>query len=128
VNGSELFVRCLEEEGVTHVFGVPGEETLDLLEALRCSGIEFIATRHEQHAAFMAATHGRLTGRAGVCLSTLGPGATNLVTGIAYAQLGGMPLITVSGQKPLRGNLEGNFQLLDVVGITESAPRLKNQG
>ncbi len=117
MNASELFVRCLEEEGVRHVFGVPGEETLDLMEALRTSSIAFVPTRHEQHAAFMAATLGRLTGRAGVCLATLGPGATNLVTGIAYAQLGGMPLISITGQKPLRGNLEGNFQLMDVVGM-----------
>jgi len=117
MNGSELFVRCLEEEGVQHVYGVPGEETLDLLEALRKSSIEFVATRHEQHAAFMAATLGRLTGRAGVCLATLGPGATNLVTGVAYASFGGMPLISISGQKPLRGNLEGNFQLMDVIAM-----------
>jgi acetolactate synthase-1/2/3 large subunit len=117
LNASELFVRCLEEEGVRHVFGVPGEETLDLMEALRKSSIDFIPTRHEQHAAFLAAGLGRLTGRAGVCLSTLGPGATNLVTGVAYAQLGGMPLIAITGQKPLRGNLEGNFQLVDVVAM-----------
>ena len=117
MNGSELFVRCLEEEGVQHVYGVPGEETLDLLEALRKSSIEFVATRHEQHAAFMAATLGRLTGRAGVCLATLGPGATNLVTGVAYASFGGMPLLSISGQKPLRGNLEGNFQLMDVIAM-----------
>jgi len=117
MNGAQLFVRCLEEEGVPYVFGVPGEETLDLLEALRTSSIEFVLARHEQHAAFMAATLGRLTGRAGVCLSTLGPGVTNLVTGVAYANLGGMPLITVSGQKPRRGNLAGNFQLMDVVAM-----------
>ncbi|MDJ0521727.1 MAG: acetolactate synthase large subunit [Planctomycetota bacterium] len=117
MNASELFVRCLEEEGVREVFGVPGEETLDLMEALRKSTIRFVPTRHEQHAAFLAAAHGRLTGRAGVCLSTLGPGATNLVTGVAYAQLGGMPLIAITGQKPLRGNLEGNFQLVDVVSM-----------
>ena len=119
MKGSELFVRCLEEEGVTQVYGVPGEETLDLMDALRRSSITFIPTRHEQHAAFMAAAYGRLTGRAGVCLSTLGPGATNLVTGVAYAQFGGMPLITISGQKPLRGNLEGNFQLMDFVSLVK---------
>lgn len=117
MNASHLFARCLEEEGVRHVFGVPGEENLDLLEALRTSSIEFVSTRHEQHAAFMAATYGRLTGRAGVCLSTLGPGATNLMTGVAYAQLGGMPLVAITGQKRIRGNLEGNFQLLDVVAM-----------
>jgi acetolactate synthase-1/2/3 large subunit len=117
MNASELFVQCLEREGVECIYGVPGEETLDLLEAIRTSSIAFVPTRHEQHAAFMAATLGRLTGRAGVCLSTLGPGATNLVTGIAYANFGGMPLITISGQKRLRGNLEGNFQLMDVIAM-----------
>ena len=117
MKGAELFVACLEEEGVECVFGVPGEENLDLLEALRTSRIRLVVTRHEQHAAFMAATWGRLTGHAGVCLSTLGPGATNLVTGIAYAQLGGMPLLAITGQKPLRGNWEARFQQVDVVGV-----------
>ena len=97
------------------MFGVPGEENLDLIESLRDSDIELVVTRHEQHAAFMAATYGRLTGRAGVCLSTLGPGATNLLTGIAYAQLGGMPVFAITGQKALRDNRQGKFQLIDVV-------------
>jgi len=119
VKASDLFVACLAEEGVTHVFGVPGEENLDLVDSLRTSAIEFVVTRHEQHAAFMAATFGRLTGRAGVCLSTLGPGATNLLTGIAHAQLGGMPLVAITGQKPLHHNWQGNFQLVDVVGCFE---------
>jgi len=117
MKASDLFVACLVEEGVTHVFGVPGEENLDLLESLRTSPIRFVVTRHEQHAAFMAATQGRLTGRAGVCLSTLGPGATNLLTGIAHAQLGGMPLLAITGQKPVHQNLQGNFQLVDVVPV-----------
>lgn len=116
---SDLFVACLEEEGVRHVFGVPGEETLDLVESLRTSPIEFVVCRHEQHAAFMAATYGRLTGRAGVCLSTLGPGATNLITGLAHAQLGGMPLVAITGQKPLQDNPQGTFQLLDVVDMMQ---------
>lgn len=115
MKASDLFVRCLEEEGVAYVFGVPGEENLDLLESLRHSDIKLVVTRHEQHAAFMAATYGRLTGCAGVCLSTLGPGATNLLTGIAYAQLGGMPLLAITGQKALRDNRQGKFQLIDVV-------------
>ena len=115
MKASELFVRCLEEEGVEYVFGVPGEENLDLVESLRTSSIRLIVTRHEQHAAFMAATYGRLTGRAGVCLATLGPGATNLLTGIAHAQLGGMPLVAVTGQKSVHDNWQGNFQLVDVV-------------
>lgn len=115
MKASDLFVRCLEEEGVEYVFGVPGEENLDLIESLRTSDIRLIVTRHEQHAAFMAATYGRLTGRAGVCLSTLGPGATNLLTGVTYAQLGGMPLLAITGQKAIRDNRQGQFQLIDVV-------------
>ena len=115
MKASDLFVRCLEEEGVEYIFGVPGEENLDLVESLRTSSIRLIVTRHEQHAAFMAATYGRLTGRAGVCLATLGPGATNLLTGIAYAQLCGMPLVAITGQKSLHDNWQGNFQLVDVV-------------
>ena len=115
MKASDLFVHCLEEEGVEYIFGVPGEENLDLLESLRTSDIDLVVTRHEQHAAFMAATYGRLTGRAGVCLSTLGPGATNLVTGIAQAQLGGMPLEAITGQKAIKDNRQGAFQLIDVV-------------
>jgi acetolactate synthase-1/2/3 large subunit len=117
MNGAELFVRCLQEEGVSDIFALPGEENLDLIEALRTSSIRLILTRHEQHAAFMAATYGRLTGRAGVCLATLGPGATNLVTGVAHAQLGGMPLVAITGQKAARENRQGAFQLLDTVGV-----------
>ncbi len=115
--GSELFVHALENEGVAYVFGVPGEETLDLLEALRQSTIRFIATRHEQTAAFMAATYGRLTGCPGVCLSTLGPGATNLVTGAAYALLGGMPMLMITGQKPIHQSKQARFQIIDAVGM-----------
>ena len=115
MKASDLFVKCLEAEGVDFIFGVPGEENLDLVESLRTSSIRLIVTRHEQHAAFMAATYGRLTGKAGVCLATLGPGATNLLTGIAHAQLGGMPLVAITGQKSLHDNWQGNFQLVDVV-------------
>ena len=101
-NASDLFVKALENEGVEIIYGVPGEENLDFLEALRRSSITLILTRHEQAAAFMAATYGRMTGKAGVCLSTLGPGATNLVTGAAYAQLGGFPMLMMlkKGRKP----------------------------
>ena len=88
--GSDLLVAALENEGVDRIFGVPGEENLDVVESLRNSKIQLVLTRHEQAAAFMAATHGRLTGRPGVCISTLGPGALNLSTGAAYAQLGAM--------------------------------------
>ena len=90
---SDLFVAGLEDGGVEYVFGVPGEENLDLIESLRTSKIRLVLTRHEQAAGFMAATVGRLTGGAGVCLATLGPGATNLVTAAAYAQLGAMPML-----------------------------------
>ena len=85
MKASDLLVRCLENEGVDYVFGVPGEENLDVMDSFLGSHIRFIVTRHEQGAAFMADVHGRLTGRAGVCLSTLGPGATNLLTGVADA-------------------------------------------
>lgn len=112
---SDLFVAALEAEGVEFIFGIPGEENLDLVESLRTSSIRLVLTRHEQAAGFMAATYGRLTGRAGVCLSTLGPGATNLVTAAAYAQLGAMPMLMITGQKPIRSSKQGHFQIVDVV-------------
>jgi len=117
MKASDLFVRQMEEEGVECIFGLPGEENLDLLESLRTSRIKLIVTRHEQAAAFMAATYGRLTGKAGVCFSTLGPGATNLVTGIAQAQLIGAPLLSISGQKAIRSNWQARFQLIDVISL-----------
>jgi acetolactate synthase-1/2/3 large subunit len=117
MKASDLFVRQLEEEGVEYIFGLPGEETLDLLESLRTSKIKVIITRHEQAAAFMAATYGRLTRKAGVCFSTLGPGAANLVTGVAHAQLVGAPFVSISGQKALRHNRQARFQLIDVVSL-----------
>ncbi len=117
MKASDLFVRQLEEEGVEYVFGLPGEENLDFLESLRTSKIKVIITRHEQTAAFMAATYGRLTGKAGVCFSTLGPGATNLITGVAHAQLIGAPFVSISGQKALRENRQARFQLIDVVSM-----------
>jgi acetolactate synthase-1/2/3 large subunit len=117
MKASDLFVKQLEEEGVEYIFGLPGEENLDLLESLRTSSIKVIITRHEQAAAFMAATYGRLTGKAGVCFSTLGPGATNLVTGVAHAQLIGAPLIAITGQKALRDNWQAAFQLIDVENL-----------
>ena len=125
---SDIFVQCLENEGVEHVFAVPGEENLDLLESLRGSKIRLVLTRHEQGAAFMAATYGRMTGHAGVCMATLGPGATNLVTAAAYAHLGAMPLVMVTGQKPIRSSKQGRFQIIDVVQmmqpITKSARQI----
>ncbi|MGZ8347659.1 MAG: acetolactate synthase large subunit [Allosphingosinicella sp.] len=115
---SDLFVQCLEEEGVEYIFGVPGEENLDFLDSLsRSKKIRLILTRHEQGAGFMAATYGRHTGRTGVCLATLGPGATNFVTAAAYAQLGGMPILMITGQKPIKKSKQGRFQILDVVDM-----------
>ena len=127
MNASDLFVKALENEGVAYIYGVPGEENLVFLEALRKSAIELILTRHEQGAAFMAATYGRLTGKAGVCLSTLGPGATNLVTGAAYAQLGGMPLLMITGQKPIKKSKQGQFQIIDVVSMMEPLTKFTRQ-
>jgi len=128
MKGSDIFVRALENEGVEYVFGVPGEENLDLLESLRTSTIKLIVTRHEQVAGFMAATYGRLTGKAGVCLSTLGPGATNFVTAAAYASLGGMPMLMITGQKPIRHSRQARFQIIDAVAmmrpLTKSAKQV----
>lgn len=115
---SDILVQSLKEHGVTTVYGVPGEENLDFLDSLRKDGsIEFILTRNEQTAVFMAATYGRLTGKPGIALATLGPGATNMVTGVAYAQLWGMPVIVITGQKPIKTSKQGQFQIIDVVGM-----------
>ena len=115
---SDLFIKALEAEGVEYIFGIPGEENLDLLDSLsRSKKIKLILTRHEQAAGFMASTYGRFTGKTGVCLSTLGPGATNLVTAAAYAQLGGMPMMMITGQKPIKKSKQGRFQILDVVDM-----------
>ena len=100
MNTAQLLVKCLENEGVKYIFGIPGEEVLDIMQALRDSSIKFILVRHEQGAAFMADVYGRLTGKAGVCLSTLGPGATNLITGLADANCDGVPLVAITGQVP----------------------------
>ncbi|WP_376691208.1 acetolactate synthase large subunit [Wenzhouxiangella sp. EGI_FJ10409] len=127
MNAAELFVKCLESEGVEYVFAVPGEENLDMIEALRQSGIQLIVTRHEQGAGFMAACYGRLTGKPGVCLSTLGPGATNLVTPAAYAELGAMPLVLITGQKPIKTSKQGHFQIIDVVDIMQPVTRFTRQ-
>ncbi|MCI5047670.1 MAG: acetolactate synthase large subunit [Aquisalinus sp.] len=115
---SDLFIKALEEEGVEYIFGIPGEENLDFLDSLsRSKQIKLVLTRHEQAAGFMASTYGRFTGKTGVCLSTLGPGATNFVTAAAYAQLGGMPMMMITGQKPVKKSKQGRFQILDVVDM-----------
>ncbi|XP_073387652.1 uncharacterized protein [Physcomitrium patens] len=112
---SDLMVKALENENIKYIFGIPGEENLDLLDSFRNSRIKMVVTRHEQAAGFMAATVGRLTGKAGCCLSTLGPGATNFATAAAYAQLAGFPMLMITGQKPIRKSKQGSFQIVDVV-------------
>ena len=127
MKASDLFVRSLEQEGVEYIFGIPGEENLDFLESLRKSKIKLILTRHEQAAGFMAATYGRLTGKVGVCLSTLGPGVTNFVTAGAYAQLGAMPILMISGQKPIKQSKQGQFQIIDVVEMMKPLTKFTKQ-
>tara|TARA_B110000879_G_scaffold32036_1_gene43835 strand:+ start:90 stop:1730 length:1641 start_codon:yes stop_codon:yes gene_type:complete len=127
MKASDLMVKALEAEGVDYIFGIPGEENLDLLESLRKSSIKLILTRHEQGAGFMAATYGRLTGKVGVCLSTLGPGATNLVTPAAYAQLGAMPILMITGQKPIKTSKQGRFQVIDVVDMMRPITKYTTQ-
>ncbi|MEW6501483.1 MAG: acetolactate synthase large subunit [Thermodesulfobacteriota bacterium] len=117
MNGAELFVRCLLNEGVEYIFGLPGEENLHLIEALRDTPITFVTCRHEQGAAFMADVYGRLTGRPGVCLATLGPGATNLVTGVADANLDHAPLIAIAGQAATTRLHKESHQVLDLVAL-----------
>src|ERR1035437_4994331 len=117
MKASELIVKCLENEGVDYIFGVPGEENMDLLDALLGSSIRFVMTRHEQGAAFMADVYGRLTGKAGVCLATLGPGATNLITGVADANMDRAPLVTITGQAGHDRMHKESHQHLDIVTL-----------
>jgi len=127
VKGSDLFVAALENEGVERIFGVPGEENLDTVDSLRTSSIELVVTRHEQSAAFMAATYGRLTGRPGVCISTLGPGALNLATGAAYGHLGAMPMILITGQKAIKSSQQARFQIVDMVATMKPLTKFSRQ-
>ena len=127
MKASDLFVKALENEGVEYIFGIPGEENLDFLESLRQSDIKLILTRHEQGAGFMAATYGRLTGKVGVCISTLGPGATNFATAAAYAQLGAMPLLMITGQKPIKKSKQGRFQIIDIVRMMRPMTKYAKQ-
>jgi acetolactate synthase I/II/III large subunit len=127
MNGAELIVSALENEGVEEIFGIPGEENLDVVEALRRSKIKLTLTRHEQAAAFMAATHGRLTGRAGVCLATLGPGALNFATGAAYALLGAMPMVMITGQKGILSRRQARFQVVDIVSTLTPLTKMARQ-
>jgi acetolactate synthase I/II/III large subunit len=98
MKASDLFVKCLESEGVEYIFGLPGEETNDFMISMLDSKIRFILVRHEQGAAFMADIYGRLTQKVGVCLATLGPGATNLTTGVANANMDRSPILAITGQ------------------------------
>ena len=125
--GSDVLVAALENEGVTHIYGVPGEENLDVVEAIRRSSIQLVLTRHEQAAAFMAATYGRLTGKPGVCITTLGPGALNLTTGAAYALLGAMPMIMITGQKGILSSRQARFQVVDIVAAMRPLTKLSRQ-
>jgi acetolactate synthase I/II/III large subunit len=125
--GSDLLVTALENEGVDRIYALPGEENLDVLESLRHSKIELVLTRHEQAAAFMAATQGRLTGRPGVCLSTLGPGALNFTTAAAYADLGAMPMLMITGQKAIKSARQARFQIVDIVGAMRPLTKMTRQ-
>lgn len=127
MKASDLLVAALENEGVDRVFGIPGEENLDVVESLRKSSIELVLTRHEQAAAFMAATHGRLTGKPGVCITTLGPGALNLSTGAAYALLGAMPMIMITGQKGILSARQARFQMVDTIAAMKPLTKLSRQ-
>jgi acetolactate synthase-1/2/3 large subunit len=125
--GSDLLVAALENEGVECIFAIPGEENLDVLDSLRRSKIKLVLTRHEQAAGFMAATYGRLTGRAGVCLTTLGPGALNLTTAAAYAHLGAMPMVMITGQKAIRSSRQARFQIVDIVATMRPLTKMATQ-
>lgn len=127
MNVAELFVKCLEQEGVEYIFGVPGEENIDLLEALYDSDVEFIVTRHETSAAFMAGTYGRLAGKPGVCLATLGPGATNLMTGVANANMDHAPLVAITGQAGLDRHHKISHQYYDLINMYEPVTKWNAQ-
>src|SRR5215813_8946869 len=127
MNGAELLIAALKNEGVREIFGLPGEENLAMVEALRRSSIKLVVTRHEQAAAFMAATHGRLTGRPGVCITTLGPGALNLTTGAAYAHLGAMPMIMLTGQKGILFSRQARFQIVDIIAAMRPITKMARQ-
>ncbi len=127
MKAAELFIRCLENEGVERIFGIPGEENIDVMEVLLDSKIRFITTRHEQGAAFMADVYGRLTGKAGVCLATLGPGATNLVTGIADANMDRAPVVAITGQAATTRMHKESHQHLDLVNLFRPLSKYSTQ-
>ncbi|MEE9576558.1 MAG: acetolactate synthase large subunit [Gemmatimonadota bacterium] len=127
MKAAELFVRCLENEDVGHVFGIPGEENLDVMDAILDSTVRFVTTRHEQGAAFMADVYGRLTGKAGVCLATLGPGATNLITGVADANMDRAPVVAIAGQAATTRMHKESHQYLDLVRLFEPISKYSTQ-
>ena len=127
MTAAELLVKCLENEGVEYIFGVPGEENIDVMDALLSSPIKFVTTRHEQGAAFMADVYGRLTGRAGVCLATLGPGATNLITGVADANMDRAPLVAIAGQGATTRLHKESHQILDLVNLFHPITKYSTQ-
>ena len=128
MNAAQLLVRCLESEGVDYVFGIPGEENIHIMDALAQSRIRFVTTRHEQGAAFMADVYGRLTGRAGVCLATLGPGATNLITGVADANMDRAPLVAIAGQAATTRMHKESHQVLDLAALFAALHQVQRQG
>jgi acetolactate synthase I/II/III large subunit len=117
MKASDLFIRCLENEGVEYIFGIPGEEDLDVMDWMIGNSIKFVTTRHEQGATFMADVYGRLTGKASFCLATLGPGATNLVTGFADANMDRAPIIGIAGQGATTRMHKESHQVLDLVSL-----------
>ena len=119
MKASDLFVRCLEAEGIEYIFGVPGEENADFMMSLEGSSIRFVLTRHEQGAAFMAEIYGRLTGNPAGCLGTLGPGATNLITGVADANMDRAPMLVLTGQGDTQRLHKESHQVMDVVKMFE---------
>src|SRR5215471_8822253 len=127
MTAAELLVRCLENEGVEYIYGIPGEENIDVMDALLGSKIKFVTTRHEQGAAFMADVYGRLTGRAGVCMATLGPGATNLITGFADANMDRAPIVAIAGQGATTRLHKESHQILDLVNLFKPISKYATQ-
>ena len=127
MKAAELFVKCLENEKVEFIFGIPGEENIDVMDALLDSPIRFVTTHHEQGAAFMADVYGRLTGRAGVCMSTLGPGATNLITGVADANMDRAPIVAIAGQGATTRLHKESHQILDLVNMFQPITKYSAQ-
>src|ERR1700730_2356352 len=125
--GSDLLVAALENEGVSRIYGIPGEENLDVVDSIRRSSIQLVLTRHEQAAAFMAATYGRLTGKPGVCITALGSSSLTLAMGRASALLGAMPMVMITGQKGILSSRQARFQIVDIVAQMRPLTKLSRQ-